>query len=464
MRGLRVGAGPGAAKWRCATRALGLSLALLAAVASCRPATPTASAGAARPRTVKIGVILPLSGPLAPTGRELRQGIELMVDIVNNRYPDLARQGLEVAGWSGIPNLGGAQLELVFADSRGDPAVGADLARRLIMEQGVVGLMGAYQSAVTKTVSAVAETHGVPHINADSSSPSLTQSGYSWFWRVTPHDLIFDEDLFALLDGLVAGKAPGVPPVPKSELTNLAIAVENTEFGVATGDDIAQRLAPARGYRVVEYLKYPANAPDLTSEAIRLMGSGAQAYLFASYVSDAILFMRTLKLRGASPRLLWGQDAGFTNPDFARAIGRDLHGVLTRALYIPRIAETKPIARAVNEMYRARYGSDLVEESARETIGVIAWAYALNNAGSTDPRALQRALNQLEVPGDQLITPWKGIQFGGLYPGETHQNIHATGMIGQYQYRPETDSVVLEIIYPFEVATAPMIYPFPGWR
>lgn len=419
---------------------------------------------AAAPKTVKIGIILPLSGPLAPTGRELRQGFELMVDIVNNIYPELAQQGLEVAGWDGIPGLDGAKIEPIFADSRGDPAVGADLARRLILEQNVVGLLGAYQSAVTKTVAGVAEVHGIPHINSDSSSPSLTQLGYKWFWRVTPHDMIFDEDLFNLLDGLVAGKAPGVPPVPKSEISKLAIAVENTEFGSACGDDIANRLAPQRGYTVVEYFKYPANSPDLTSETIRLIGSEANAYLFASYVSDSILFMRTLKLRGASPRLIWGQDAGFTNPDFVKAIGKDLHGVLTRALYIPRIAETKPIARAVNELYRKRYGRDLVEESARETLGVIAWAYALNNARSTDPKALQKAFNELNVPGDQIITPWKGIKFGGLYPGESNQNIYATGMIGQYQYDPRTGSVNLEIVYPFDVATAQMIYPFPGWK
>lgn len=438
----------------------GRLLAALILVATVVGATGVAQAQ----RSVKIGIILPLSGPLAPTGRELRQGFELMVDIVNNVHPELASLGLEVASWNGIPALGGAKIEPIFADSRGDPSVGADLARRLILEQNVVGLLGAYQSAVTKTVSGVAERYGIPHINSDSSSPSLTQLGYQWFWRVTPHDMIFDEDLFNLLDGLAAGRAPGVPPVPKSEISKLAIAVENTEFGSATGDDIARRLAPQRGYTVVEHFKYPANSPDLTSEVIRLMGSGADAYLFASYVSDAILFLRTLKLRQASPRLIWGQDAGFTNPDFVKAIGKDLHGVLTRSLYIAKIAEVKPIAGAVNRLYRQKHGTDLVEESARETLGVLAWAYALNRAGSTDPKALQKAFNELDIPGNQIITPWKGIKFGALYPGETNQNVHATGMIGQYQYHPDTGQVTLEIVYPFEFATARMVYPFPGWK
>lgn len=431
---------------------------LVAGVLAIGAETPTLAQ-----QTVKIGVILPLSGPLAPTGQELRRGYELMVDIVNGVHPELAALGLEVAGWDGIPALGGAKIEPIFADSRGDPSVGADMARRLILEQGVVGLMGAYQSSVTQTVATVAERQGIPLVNSDSSSPTLTMQGFEWFWRVTPHDMTFDDDLFNLLDGLVEGKAPGVPPVPKDSIRRLAIAVENTEFGSATGDDIVNRLAPARGYEVVDYMRYQANSPDLTSEVARLVNSGADAYLFASYVSDSILFMRTLALRGAKPALIWGQNAGFTNPDFVSALGPELHGVLTRSLFIPKIGEVRPIAAAINELYRQRHGTNLSEESAREMLGVLTWAYALQNAGTTDPTALQRALNALEIPGDQLLTPWEGIKFGAGRPGEKNQNIYATGMIGQYQYNPETGQVSLEIVYPFEAATADMVFPFPGW-
>lgn len=433
-------------------------LVVLGLVASSGTALVTAQ------QTVKIGVILPLSGPLAPTGQELRRGYELMVDIVNEVYPELVELGLEVAGWDGIPALGGAKIEPIFVDSRGEPSVGADLARRLILEQDVVGLMGAYQSGVTQTVATVAERQGIPLVNSDSSSPTLTMLGYEWFWRVTPHDMTFDDDLFNLLDGLVEGKAPGVPPVPKESISRLGVAVENTEFGAATGDDITTRLAPARGYDVVEYLRYTANSPDLTSESARLVNSGADTYLFASYVSDAILFLRTLRLRGATPTLVWGQNAGFTNPDFVHALGADLHGVLTRSLFIAKLGEVRPIAAGINKLYRERHGSDLSEESAREMLGVLTWAYALQNAASTSPDALQRALNELEIPGDQLITPWEGIKFGSGRPGELNQNIYATGLIGQYQHDPVTNEVTLEIVYPFEAATADMVHPFPGWE
>lgn len=413
-------------------------------------------------KEIKVGILLPLSGPLAPTGRELRQGFETAIDVINNFYPELAALGLEVAAWQGIPSLGGAKIVPIFADTRGDPAVGADLARRLIEEEGVVALLGAYQSAVTKTVSTVAERYGIPHINSDSSSPSLTQRGYEWFWRVTPHDVGFNGDLFNLLDGLVEGKVRGVPPVPKEMIKKLALAVENTEWGVAGGDNIVNDYAPARGYEVVEYIKYPHAAPDLTSEALRLIASGADCFLFFPYVADAILWIKTLKGLGAKPILIWGQDAGFTNPDFVKTLHKDLHGILTRSLYIAKLAQVDPIAGGLNAVYRSRYGVDMIEESAREMVGAIVLAHALNNAGSTDPWAIKRALDTMKLPAGQLPVPY-GVEFGEQYPGDVRQNIHAIGLIGQYQYNPETDEIVLEIVYPFEWATADMIFPFPGW-
>jgi len=414
-------------------------------------------------KEIKVGILLPLTGPLAPTGRELRQGFETAIDIINNFYPELAQLGLAVAAWEGIPSLGGAKIVPIFADTRGDPAIGADLAKKLIEEEGVVALLGAYQSAVTKTVSAVAERYGIPHINSDSSSPSLTQRGYEWFWRVTPHDIGFNGDLFNFLDGLVQGKARGVPPIPKERIRKLALAVENTEWGVAGGDDIVKNHAPARGYEVVEYIKYPHAAPDLTSEAMRLIASGADCFLFYPYVADAILWIKTLKALKAKPVLIWGQDAGFTNPDFVKACGKDIHGVLTRSLYIARLAEVNPIAGGLNAVYRARYGYDMVEESAREMVGAFVLAHALNNAGSTDPWAIKRALDTMKLPADQMPVPY-GVEFGEQYPGDVRQNIHAIGLIGQYQYNPETGEVVLEIVYPFEWATADLVFPFPGWK
>ena len=118
-------------------------------------------------KEIHIGVLYPLSGAAAAIGRDLQRAAELTADLVNNKNPDV---DMLMAKWGGIPNLGGAKVKLIFADHRGEPDRGADLAKRLIQDDKVVGLMGAYQSSETKTVSAVAERYGVPMINDSSTS------------------------------------------------------------------------------------------------------------------------------------------------------------------------------------------------------------------------------------------------------------------------------------------------------
>jgi branched-chain amino acid transport system substrate-binding protein len=405
-------------------------------------------------KEIKIGVIYPLSGALATIGRDLQRAAEFTAEnLVNNKNPNI---DVLMSKWGGIPTLGNAKIKLIFADSRGEPDRGADLAKRLILDDKVVGLMGAYQSAVTKTVSAVAERYGVPMINDSSTSPDLTRRGFKWFWRTTPHDEYFDKDLFELLKGLTEGKVKGVKAVPKDQLKNLAYACENTEWGANVAKDL-EKFAKEYGFNIVKGLLYAGNSPDLSSEAQGLVAAKPDGMLFASYLSDSLLMIRTLKGMKASPSFFWGQDAGFEMADFTKTLGADTNGVLTRTVFIAKIAKVKRVAGQINELYKKKYGDDLTGATARSVVGVQTWAYVLSRAGSTDPKAIQKACNQIDIPGYELVMPWDGIKFDA-----TGQNIKGRGLIGQYQWKE--GKAELEIIYPFDLATANMVYPFPGWK
>src|SRR5512136_251940 len=211
----------------------------------------------AQVKEVKIGVLYPLSGSLATIGRDLQRAAEFTAEsLVNNKNPNV---DILMAKWGGIPGLGGAKIKLIFADSRGEPDRGADLAKQLILDEKVVGLMGAYQSAVTKTVSAVAERYGIPMINDSSTSPDLTKRGLKWFWRTTPHDDYFNKDLFELLKGLTEGKVKGVKTVPKDQLKNLVYACENTEWGSSVGKSL-EAFAKEYGFNIVKGILYDSKA------------------------------------------------------------------------------------------------------------------------------------------------------------------------------------------------------------
>jgi len=405
-------------------------------------------------KEIKIGVLYPLSGALATIGRDLQRAAEMTADLVNNKTPGI---DMLMAQWGGIPGLGGAKIKLIFADHRGEPDRGADLAKRLIQDDKVAGLMGAYQSSVTKTVSAVAERYGVPMINDSSTSPDLTKRGFKWFWRCTPHDEYFNKDLFELLKGLTQGKVKGVKAVSKDQIKNLVYACENTEWGSSVAKSL-EAFAKEYGFSITKGILYDSKAPDLTSEAQALVAAKPDCMLFASYLADSILMIRTLKGMKAAPRFFWGQDAGFEMADFSKTLRADTHGVLTRTVFIAKIAKVKKIAGQINELYKKKYGDDLTGATGRSVVGVQTWAYVLNRAASTDRKAIQKACNEIDIPGYELVMPWEGVKFDA-----TGQNVKGRGLIGQYQLTKE-GKIDLEIIYPFDLATANMIYPFPGWK
>jgi branched-chain amino acid transport system substrate-binding protein len=405
-------------------------------------------------KEIKIGVLYPLSGAAATIGRDLQRAAELTAEqLVNNKNPEI---DILMAKWGGIPNLGGAKIKLIFADHRGEPDRGADLAKRLILDDKVVGLMGAYHSSVTKTASAVAERYGIPMINDSSTSPDLTRRGFKWFWRTTPHDEYFTKDLFELLKGLTEGKVKGVKAIPKDQLKNLAYACENTEWGASVGK-VIEAFAKEYGFNIVKGILYNANSPDLTSEAQALIAAKPDCMLFACYLSDSILMIRTLKGMKASPGFFWGQNAGFEMADFHKILGADINGVLTRTVFIDKLANVKRVAGQINELYKKKYGDELTGATGRSVVGVQTWAYVLNRAGSTDPKAIQKACNEINIPGYELVMPWEGIKFDA-----TGQNILGKGLIGQYQLKE--GKIDLQIVYPFDLATADFIYPFPGWK
>src|SRR5580692_2744397 len=187
-----------------------------------------AGAASAQDKTVKIGAIYPLSGNAASAGVHGKAAIETAVDIINNAHPELGN--LPLAKNAGLAGLGGAKVEVIFADNQGSPAVGQNQALRLITEEKVVALSGSYQSGVTLTTSAIAEKYGIPFVNGESVAANLTERGFKWFFRTTP----IASDLAKIyLDFLKDMKAGGV------KTDSVAIVHENTEYGTSVASVIS---------------------------------------------------------------------------------------------------------------------------------------------------------------------------------------------------------------------------------
>lgn len=389
---------------------------------------------------VRIGVILPLTGAAASTGLELKNAAELAADIVNKPMKDLS---LPLAAPAGLPHLKNAQIKLIFADHQGSPQLGASEAERLITQEHVVALMGCYFSAVTATASQVAERHGIPFLNSDSTSSTLTQRGFKWFFRTTPHDELFVHNFFAFLKDVEKKKG--------LHLKKLALFNENTLWGSET-TKLEEKLAKEQGYSVEEKILYPAKSTQLTSEVQRIKAAGADVVLQSSYLGDAVLSMKTYKDLGYTPPALLANDAGFNDSEFLRTLGKDGDYVLSREVWALDLGVHKPLIRKVNDLLQERYHTNFNGNSARDFTGVFVLADAIDRAGSTAPEAIQKALRATNIPGDELIMPWEGIRFDA-----SGQNEKGAGIIVQVQ-----DGKYVTV-WPFQLASKDVVWPMPDW-
>src|SRR5262245_23019216 len=157
---------------------------------------------------VKIGILLPLSGPVAPIGQNNRRGHELAIEEIN------------AAG--GIKSLGGAKLVMIDGDTQGNPNVGIQETEKLAT-QGVAAILGAYQSSVTFPVTQITEKNGVPFIDPVAIADTITEGrGFKFIFKVAPQASWYARDQMKFVQWL--GEKSGKP------IKRIVLIYEDTLF------------------------------------------------------------------------------------------------------------------------------------------------------------------------------------------------------------------------------------------
>ena len=362
--------------------------------------------------TVKIGAIYPLTGNSASAGQSAQDAVHLGVDIVNNAYPEL--KGLPLGATAGLPNLGGAKIELDEADHQGNPQVGQQQTLRLITEDHVAAVLGSYHSSVTLVATAVAERQGIPFVVADSVAANITARGFKWTFRVTPIAPDFAKAYAAFLTGLkVSGK----------KIETIAVVNENTDYGSSVSASVLD-AAKTANINVAAHIAYNANSSDVSAQVLQLKSANPDAVIFISYSADTILYFKTMKNLDYLPPVIIGDDAGFSDPSFIPNVGDLAQGALNRSAF--DIGEPGSNSYIVDQMFKAKYGRDLDDTSARWLQAFLVLADAINRAGSVDPEKVQAALKATDLTADQLMIGYRGVKFD-----DTGQNTLASTFLIQ---------------------------------
>jgi branched-chain amino acid transport system substrate-binding protein len=411
-------------------------LALLSAAAL---SVALAGGAKAEDKVVKIGAIFPMSGGTASIGAHAKHAIEVALDIINNAHPELGN--LPLAKNAGLAGLGGAKVEVVFADNQGSPATGQNQALRLITEEKVVALLGAYQSGITLTSSAIAEKYGIPYLTPESVAANLTERGFKWFFRTTPiaPDFVRIYDQF-LTDMKAAG----------AKTDTIALVHDNTEYGTSVANTIAAGFKE-KGRTIAVDVAYPVNATDVQAQVLQLKEKKPDVVLMISYTSDAILFAKTMQSLDYKPPLLLADDAGYSDPSFIKAVGKISQGVFNRSSWA--VGPAGSPSAIIADMYKKKSGEEMDDTVGREMQGFFVLVDAIDRAGSTDPAKIQAALKATDLKPEQLIMGYNGVKFD-----EKGQNVLASAYIIQLQ-----DGENYFSVWPKANAEKAPVLPYKGW-
>jgi branched-chain amino acid transport system substrate-binding protein len=398
-----------------------------------------AGGASADDKVVKIGAVFPMTGGAASAGIHAKFALEVALDIINNAHPELG--DFPLAKNAGLAGLGGAKVEVSFADNQGSPATGQNQALRLITEEKVVALTGAYQSGITLTTSAIAEKYGIPYLNGESVAANLTERGFKWFFRVTPIASDFAKIYSEFLADM---KATG------AKTDSIALVHDNTEYGTSVAGTITQAFKD-KGLNVALDVSYAVNATDVQSQVLQLKEKKPDVVIMISYTSDAILYAKTMQALDYKPPMLLADDAGYSDPSFIKAVGKSSQGVFNRSSW--SVGAPGSITAIIADLYKKKSGDEMDDTAARQMQGFFVLCEAIDRAGSTDPAKIQAALQKTDLKPNQLMMGYKGVKFD-----DKGQNVLASGVIIQLQ-----DGENYVAVWPKANAEKAPVMPYEGW-
>ncbi len=248
----------------------------------------------AAPETVKIGMIHPVTGPLAFGGGQCRLGGQIAVADLNDV--------------GGIKSLGGAKVEAVLGDAQGKAEIASGLVDQMA-EQKVAGITGCYASNLALAVTQTAAKYSIP-VSIDSGiADSITSRGLANVFRFFPDNTTMTNQAIACLDAL--NKGAGSPA------KSAVIVHENSEFGTSTAKLLATKLAGI-GIAAKETIGHATPTRDFTNIALRIKAQAPDLVLITNYPNEYQLLLRTLYQQKVDLVAAYSVSGGGFNLPFAK--------------------------------------------------------------------------------------------------------------------------------------------------
>jgi len=320
--------------------------------------------------TIKVGLIQPLSGPVAASGNFVRMGAEIGRDWVNAKGGVLGRK-----------------IELVIEDNKSDPKEAASAAEKLITRDKVPVIIGAWGSSMTLAAMPKLEEYGVPMIVETSSAASITKRGNPWVFRISPPSEMEAIGLETKLKTL--------------GIRSYDFLAVNTDWGrgaVGAFGEVLKKNGASQG--AVEFMDQAAT--DLTAQLTKIKGTGADTLMVTTSVEQITLLLKQAQELRLNRRIV--TTGGSSSPSqLIKHAGAAAEGSYHVLVFLPWFPEAHPDGKQakafVDDWNKRGLNFDGLTEGFRGVDAVSTVAEAIRVAGKAEPKAIQEALWKVSIMG-----------------------------------------------------------------
>ena len=236
--------------------------------------------GGAQPKAVRVGILHPVTGALAYSGQQCREGALMAIEDVNK---------------TGIRSLGGAKLEAMLGDAQSTPQAGTAEIEKM-NEAGCAAVVGAYASAICLATTQAAAKYNLPHVVDVGVADQIVERGLKNTFRFGPGYRVCAQ--IAVSNLHVLNTAAGKPA------KTVMIVHEESLFGTGTANLLAKEL-PGFGYDVKEIVKHANPTRDFNNIVLRMKAVNPDIVIPANYYNEYALLVRTMQQQKVAPKAIY---------------------------------------------------------------------------------------------------------------------------------------------------------------
>ena len=326
--------------------------------------------------TITLGSSISLTGKYATNGLHTQRGYDYAVKVINEAG------GVKVGGKS-------YKLAVKYYDDESTPARGAQLAERLIQQDGVEYMLGPYSSGMTKAIAPVSEKFGVPMVEAEGASRSLFTQGYKYLFAV----LSTSEQYLATAIDFAAEKSSD----PKS--VKIALAFEGDPFSMDVRAGVMDKINEY-GMKVIIDDQLPADLSDMSTTLTKVKAMKPDALIISGHSKGAATAARQIdEMKVNVPMIaLTHCEAAKVQEKFPKTS----NGFLCPTQWVETLSKSDSMfgsAADWNAGFKADYPSytSVPYQSAQASAAVYVFKEAFEAANSFDKDKLRDAISAVEM-------------------------------------------------------------------